>query len=110
LLTGHPPFPDGTQPPRLLAHQIQQPRPIAAHRHDVPDELLRICDRMRAKSPKDRPQSGIEVRQMRQNFLIKYCEKHKITEIPRTGAKPAPFVISTAETRTPSYPPTLPDA
>ncbi len=61
LLTGHPPFPDGTLPQRLMAHQKQQPPPIATERPDVPPDLAEICAKMMAKKPADRYQSMDEV-------------------------------------------------
>ena len=61
LLTGHPPFPDGTLPQRLMAHQKQQPPPIAKERPDVPADLVAICTKMMAKRPADRYQSMAEV-------------------------------------------------
>jgi len=61
LLTGHPPFPDGTLPQRLMAHQKQQPPPIAMERPDVPADLAEICAKMMAKKPAERYQSMDEV-------------------------------------------------
>lgn len=61
LLTGHPPFPEGTLPERILKHQTQQPRPIPTERPDVPPQLVQVCRRMMAKRPEDRFQSAAEV-------------------------------------------------
>jgi len=61
LLTGHPPFPEGTLPERILKHQTQEPRPIAEDRPDVPGDLVEICRRMMAKDPADRFQTADEV-------------------------------------------------
>ncbi|MDY0165376.1 MAG: protein kinase [Thermoguttaceae bacterium] len=61
LLTGHPPFPEGTLPERILKHQTQQPRPIPTERPDVPPQLVQVCRRMMAKQPEDRFQSADEV-------------------------------------------------
>ncbi|MDZ7615350.1 MAG: serine/threonine-protein kinase, partial [Patescibacteria group bacterium] len=61
LLTGHPPFPGGTLPERLLKHQTQQPRPIPTERPDVPPPLVQICRRMMAKQPGERFQSANEI-------------------------------------------------
>ena len=51
LLTGHPPFTQGTLPQRLMAHQTKEPPPIEAERKDVPASLLAIMKRMMAKQP-----------------------------------------------------------
>ena len=61
LLTGHPPFPDGTLPQRLMAHQKQIPPSILNDRPDAPADLVAICDKMMAKKQADRYQSAVEV-------------------------------------------------
>lgn len=54
MLTGQPPFSEGTIPQRILAHQTQMPREITTLRSDCPSELERICFKLLAKSPADR--------------------------------------------------------
>jgi len=61
LLTGHPPFPDGTLPQRLMMHQKEPPPSICDDRPDVPKDLVEICMRMMAKTPKQRYQTTHEV-------------------------------------------------
>ena len=61
LLTGHPPFPEGTLPQRLMAHQKDPPPDIQKERPDVPAELVAICMRMMAKKAADRFQSAGDV-------------------------------------------------
>ncbi|MHC4406661.1 MAG: serine/threonine-protein kinase, partial [Planctomycetota bacterium] len=63
LLTGSPPFPDGTLHERILKHQSAEPRPITGLREDVPAQLVQICSRMMAKNPDDRFASAAEVSQ-----------------------------------------------
>ncbi len=62
LLTGHPPFPEGTLAQRLMKHQTAEPASILLDRPDAPDGLVAICGRMMAKSPDDRFQNCGEVR------------------------------------------------
>ena len=69
LLTGHPPFPDGTLPQRLMAHQKQQPPSIAKERPDAPADLVEICMKMMAKKPADRYQSMNDVAQALRRWL-----------------------------------------
>jgi serine/threonine protein kinase len=64
VLTGHPPFPEGTLPQRLMMHQRETPLSIRDDRPDVPEDLVEICMRMMAKKPEDRPQSAAEVAQL----------------------------------------------
>lgn len=54
MLTGQPPFADGTIPQRILAHQSQLPRDLRDMRSDCPADLSRICFKLLAKSPADR--------------------------------------------------------
>lgn len=54
LLTGHPPFPEGSVAQRLLAHQMRSPEPIRNERPDAPPVLLAIIDKMTAKKADDR--------------------------------------------------------
>jgi len=61
LLTGHPPFPEGTLHQRILKHQTQDPSPIESERPDVPGPLADICRRMMAKEPGERYQDAGEV-------------------------------------------------
>lgn len=61
LLTGHPPFPDGTISERLLKHQVEKPPSIFKDRSDAPPTLVNICNRMMAKKPEDRYDSAGEV-------------------------------------------------
>jgi serine/threonine-protein kinase len=61
LLTGHPPFPDGTLPQRLMMHQKTPPPDVRIERPDAPEDLLEICLRMMAKKPGARYQSAQEL-------------------------------------------------
>jgi len=61
LLTGRPPFPEGSISERLLKHQTTKPESIFKTRPDAPPSLVDICDTMMAKKPGDRFQSAGEV-------------------------------------------------
>ncbi|MGQ9576494.1 MAG: serine/threonine-protein kinase, partial [Thermoguttaceae bacterium] len=61
LLTGSPPFPEGTLAERLLKHQIEEPPSILLSRPDAPRDLVKLCEKMMAKSPADRCNSAEEV-------------------------------------------------
>ena len=69
-LTGHAPFPFGTIPQRLLAHQKDTPTSIFAERPDAPGDLVEICDKMMAKKAADRYQSAGEVSQVLGRWLV----------------------------------------
>ena len=61
LLTGHPPFPEGTISERLLKHQVEQAPSVFKDRPDAPSVLVNICNRMMAKRPDERYQTASEV-------------------------------------------------
>lgn len=61
LLTGRPPFPEGTLHEKILKHQRVTPPPIGELREDAPQGLIEVCERMMAKDPADRYQSADEV-------------------------------------------------
>ena len=60
-LTGHPPFPTGTIPQRLLAHQHEEPQSIIVDRPEAPDSLVRLCQKMMAKKKEQRHQTALDV-------------------------------------------------
>jgi len=74
LLTGHPPFPEGTVAQRLMAHQMKAPEPIATTRPDVPPSLVAIIDKMTAKKPLQRYQTAKEVAETLAQWLRDYAE------------------------------------
>ncbi|MBL8825737.1 MAG: serine/threonine protein kinase [Planctomycetaceae bacterium] len=61
LLTGRPPFPEGTITQRLLKHQTAEPAPIVKTRPDAPQEIVDICRKMMAKKPENRFQTTGDV-------------------------------------------------
>jgi serine/threonine protein kinase len=69
LLSGDAPFPQGTIPQRLMAHQKEEPADIRKTRPDAPEALLAIRAKMMAKSADDRYQSGAEVAEALAEFL-----------------------------------------
>jgi serine/threonine-protein kinase len=61
LLTGHPPFTEGTLPQRLMQHQTSPPPSVYKDRPDAPEDLVAISMKMMAKKPADRQQSAAAV-------------------------------------------------
>ncbi|MBN2292420.1 MAG: serine/threonine protein kinase [Pirellulales bacterium] len=61
LLTGRPPFDEGTLTQRIVKHQTQPPPDILTAHPDTPQELVDICMKMMAKNPADRYQTAAEV-------------------------------------------------
>ena len=54
LLTGNPPFAEGTVAQKLIWHQKRNPKPIREVRPDVPADVAAILAKMMAKKPEDR--------------------------------------------------------
>ena len=69
LLTGHPPFNDGTLAQRIAKHQTQMPPDIRDDRPDCPASLIGICTRMIQKDPDDRHQTAGEVSEALEEWL-----------------------------------------
>ncbi len=69
LLTGHPPFPDGTLVQRLMCHRSKTPPSILVDRPDAPQSLVDIAMRMMAKLPADRFQTAADVSEALRSWL-----------------------------------------
>jgi serine/threonine-protein kinase len=63
LLAGRPPFIGATSLAVALAHQREQPMPLAAFRPELPAGLGRIVEQLLAKHPEDRCESPTELLQ-----------------------------------------------
>ncbi|MCA9230110.1 MAG: serine/threonine protein kinase [Planctomycetales bacterium] len=61
LLTGHPPFPEGSITERLMKHQRETAPSILKERPDAPPTLLHICEKMMLKDPNERYQTAGDV-------------------------------------------------
>jgi len=55
MLTGRPPFPEGTILQKLLQHQNEPPPDVRRFRPDLPPEVSYLLARMMAKEPEQRP-------------------------------------------------------
>ncbi len=69
LLTGHPPFADGTSLERMAAHQQRVPPSVLLDRPDAPVALVAICHRMMEKSPLNRYQTASEAQRALRGWL-----------------------------------------
>ena len=63
LLAGQPPFTGSTSLAVALAHQREQPMPLAAFRPELPAGLGRIVEQLLAKRPEERCESPTDVLQ-----------------------------------------------
>jgi serine/threonine protein kinase len=69
LLTGSPPFPEGSISERLLKHQTARPESIFKARPDAPPSLVEFCESMMSKKPIDRPQTAGDVAAILKDWL-----------------------------------------
>jgi serine/threonine-protein kinase len=76
LLTGHPPFPDGSISSRIIKHQTMMPADIRSERSDCPGELDGICVKMMQKDPRFRYATCKNVAEALQNWLAKYRKEN----------------------------------
>jgi len=60
MLTGRPPFPEGTVLQKLLSHSTDDPPDPRLVRSDLDEEVVRIIDRLLAKQPDQRYQQPSE--------------------------------------------------
>ena len=61
MLTGRPPFPEGTVLQKLLQHQGDEPPDVRRLRPDVPEEVSRVLRKMMAKDPRHRYATSAEL-------------------------------------------------
>jgi len=85
LLAGHPPFPGGSLPEKLLKHQTQAPPPIESIRKDVPPAVAAAVARMLAKRVPDRFQTPAEVAKL----LLPLVPVRKDKQEPATSVSAA---------------------
>lgn len=69
MLTGQPPFPTGRIVERITKHCTQEPESIRTFRPTVPEELLKIWQKMTRKRPEDRYESAAAVSGALERFL-----------------------------------------
>jgi serine/threonine-protein kinase len=74
LLTGHPPFTEGTLTQRLMAHQTKLPPPLEGERPGIPADLLAIVNLMMVKERDKRYQSAADVNEALKQWLLKNAD------------------------------------
>ncbi len=78
LLTGHPPFPDGTIAQRIAKHQKEMPKEIRKIRPKCPGELEGICVKLLQKDPKFRYATATQTAEVLEAWLVKYRSQHPV--------------------------------
>ena len=77
VLTGHPPFPEGTLAQRIAKHQTQMPDDIRKDRPDCPRDLADICVKMMQKRPEKRYANMREVAAALEHWLQAHGYKYE---------------------------------
>ena len=85
LLSGRPPFPEGTIAQRLLMHQMREPEPLEKFRSDIPAEMIALCKSLMMKRPSNRPENAAAVALTMAEFL-KNAAKPEKTRPVRTAS------------------------
>jgi len=92
LLTGRPPFPDGTLAQRIAKHQSQMPDDIRKLRPDCPRDLADICMKMMQKRPEKRYATMREVADALEAWLVNHGYQFE----PGSGEAAAKAAVLTA--------------
>ncbi|HEY7427426.1 MAG TPA: protein kinase, partial [Gemmataceae bacterium] len=92
LLSGRPPFSANSLGAILLAHQMQEAKPLNLLRPEVPEELASVVRKMMAKSPAKRYQTPLEVVQALAPFVKQGGTPKSSPELSSGAAEPKPAV------------------
>jgi len=95
LLTGKPPFPDGSLAQRIAKHQREMPTSIRKIRSDCPGELEGICVKMMQKDPLYRYQSAADVAEALRKYAA-HAPSPKSLAAARAGGSGLPGSPSSA--------------
>ncbi len=94
LLTGQPPFPEGSIAERLLKHQTEQPPSLYDLRSDAPPAVVELCRRMMIKDPAQRIQQASQVADEIRSWLATRGRSitfdHKLASSPAVAPLPVP--------------------
>jgi phosphate ABC transporter phosphate-binding protein len=86
LLTGRVPFPEGSLPQKMHAHQALAPESVSVICPRLPAELIAIIDRMMEKDPAERYQNPAAVMEALAPWTAKPIDPPIPTEMPATPA------------------------
>ncbi|HLZ10883.1 MAG TPA: serine/threonine-protein kinase, partial [Chloroflexota bacterium] len=102
LLTGRPPFPDGTAIEKVLKHQLERPASLSRLRPEIPSGVKMIVKSLMRKSPEDRLQTPAELVLALEKVIDPVAARAVVWPMvprPEAHAKPAPIVPSVVQNR-----------
>jgi eukaryotic-like serine/threonine-protein kinase len=82
MLTGRPPFPEGTVLQKLLSHSTEEPTDPRAFRPDLDDRIIKTLERLLAKQPAQRYQRPSDLI----GHLLLVAERLDLPSVARHGA------------------------
>jgi serine/threonine-protein kinase len=85
-LTGQYPFPDGTAVEKMMCHQHKQPTPVKDLNPDVPDELVKVIEKLMEKTPSARYLNCTEVIEALRPLASPAGSAPKSRSVPRLKA------------------------
>ena len=89
MLTGKPPFHEGTLAQRIAMHQVREPQSVLDFRPDCPPPLVAVLKKMMAKKPDQRFQDCEEtITALRQVSEQLFSDSNRTTESTRTTPPP----------------------
>jgi len=108
LLTGRPPFPEGSAVEKLLMHQLDDPQPVNELRPDVPPGVVVVIRKLMAKSPDHRFQQPAEVADALAALGVTAMAKAPRKPLSVTSERPTSTAIVDVAGAAPSAPVTPP--
>ena len=82
LLTGKPPFSEGSLAQRIAMHQTQDPKSLLEVRAEIPKELVLICEKMMRKDPDKRYRDCNHLQQAITGYLARKNSPVAAGDIP----------------------------
>jgi serine/threonine protein kinase len=86
LLSGHPPFAEGSVMHKLKSHAQAEPKPLDSLRDDVPPELVDIVTKMTAKDPEERYLTPSQVAEALESFLRDWRQEQDQPPRPKSSS------------------------
>ena len=122
MVTGQPPFTEGTLAQRLIAHQMKTPTAVESLRVDLPLSLAAIIRKMMEKQPDDRYANAAEIEadlfhwidenadsDWRRAHLNVYGSRTSESDVAIPVAKPIKSAAATLKNSTPETPEKKPE-
>ena len=88
LLTGKPPFSEGSLAQRIAMHQTQDPKSLSEVRPDIPNQLVKICEKMMRKDPDKRYRDCQHLQQAIAGFLARKNSPVAAGNVPMADQSP----------------------